>query len=360
MADRISSFLGANTPNGFVSFFDELYNPYRTTNAYIIKGGPGTGKSTFMKKTAAALNLHGISTEWVYCSSDPDSLDGLIAPEIGFSLADGTSPHVLEPKFPGCGENIINPGAFWDEKKLKKQADTIRSLTLENSLHHRRSSGYLSAAGSIDNEIQLMHQRYIKEDKINSFANRFIMRELPKKKGCQPGRRSKRFLSGITPKGVIFFGETVTKLASRIIGICDDYSAVSPLIVSRIAEGAIKHGYDVILCHCPMRPRECEHIIIPEVGLALITVKNEHETGLLCDRFVHAKRFLHEGIKDKKSVLRFDRRLKNELINEAVQKLKEAKHTHDRLERIYIDALDYEKLNSYCDEFIKRLLEGIG
>ena len=48
MAKRISAFLGANTPKGFVSLFDELYNPYTTKNAYIIKGGPGTGKSSFI------------------------------------------------------------------------------------------------------------------------------------------------------------------------------------------------------------------------------------------------------------------------------------------------------------------------
>lgn len=359
MADRTYSFLGANTPKGFVSFFDELYNPYRTTDAYIIKGGPGTGKSTFMKKVAAALSLQGITTEWVYCSSDPDSLDGLLAPDIGFSIADGTSPHVLEPKFPGCSENILNLGAFWNEDELKAQADVIRSLTLENSLHHRRSSAMLAAAGGVDREIQLICQRYIKEEKINGFATRFIMRELPKKKiGC-PGRKMKRFLSGITPKGTVFSDETVAGLASRVIGICDDLSAVSPRLISAIAEGAVRHGYDTIVGHCPLRPNECEHIIIPEAGLAVITVKKEHPTALACDRLIHARRFLHEGINEKKSLLRFDRRLKNELIAESVRKLQDAKQTHDRLEKLYIGAMDYTALNSFCDEFIKRLIERI-
>lgn len=359
MTDRISSFLGANTPVGFVSFFDELYNPYHTTDAYIIKGGPGTGKSTLMKKVAVALEARGIATEKIYCSSDPDSLDGLLAPDIGLALADGTSPHVLEPRFPGCSENIINLGAFWDEKKLKDNADTLRSLTLENSLCHRRSSGCLSAAGSIDKEIQLLHRPCIREDKINSFANRFIMRELPKKKGCSPGKRKKRFISGITPRGIVFLHDTVSCLASRIIGICDDFSAVSPLIVARIAEGAVRHGYDVLLCHCPLRPKECEHIIIPEAGLALITVKDEHPTDLSFDRFIHARRFLHEEIKEKKSLLRFDRRLKNELVAEAVKKLALAKQVHDRLEGFYIGAMDYGALTDFSDGFIKKLLDSL-
>ena len=44
MVRNFESFMGANTPQGFVSFFDELYNPYENCTPYIIKGGPGTGK----------------------------------------------------------------------------------------------------------------------------------------------------------------------------------------------------------------------------------------------------------------------------------------------------------------------------
>ncbi|MBO5185180.1 MAG: hypothetical protein J6D79_05545, partial [Clostridia bacterium] len=66
-------FLAANSPSGFVSFFDELYNPYRNCRAYIIKGGPGTGKSSFMKKIAAAAEEKGHEVTRVFCSSDPQS-----------------------------------------------------------------------------------------------------------------------------------------------------------------------------------------------------------------------------------------------------------------------------------------------
>lgn len=357
MATRISTFLGANTPKGFVSFFDELYNPYNTKNAYIIKGGPGTGKSTFMKKIGSALHLKGISTEWVYCSSDPKSLDGIIAPEIDFSIADGTSPHVLEPRFPGCAENIINLGEFWNEAELKEKAEEIRTLTLENSLYHRRSSGYLSAAGSVNDEIRMICSPFINEEKINSFALRFSMRETPKKKKGIPGKRIKRFISAITPEGLIFMDDTVRALCTRVIGIDDEYSAVSDIIMERIGENAVRNGYDVIFCHCPMRPKECEHLIIPEKNLCILTVKSEHNTGIPCDRLIHAKRFLHEGIRNSKTLLKFDKRLKAELINEAVEKLKKAKAVHDELEKLYIESMDFRRMNEFCDGFIEGMRE---
>ena len=96
MLKRTSFFLGANTPEGFVSFFDELYNPYRPCNAYILKGGPGTGKSTFMKKAAKEAEKRGYSVQYIYCSSDPESLDAIIVPELNLSIAYGTSMILLK------------------------------------------------------------------------------------------------------------------------------------------------------------------------------------------------------------------------------------------------------------------------
>ena len=360
MARNFESFLGANTPQGFVSFFDELYSPYENCTPYIIKGGPGTGKSTLMKKVLTECEKRGIATEKVYCSSDPDSLDGIIVPDLGISIADGTSPHLLEPKFPGACENIINTGEFWNKKKLRKQADEIRTLTLENSIHHRRSVKYLSAVGSIAEENIRIGARYTDMDKIDNFALRFSMRELPRKKNNRPGTRKKRFISAITPKGEVFLDRGIKSLASRIIAIDDEYTAVSSTLLDRIGEIAIKNGSDIIFCYCPLKPRmTCEHIIIPEKNLALITARSPHNTKIEFDRVIHARRFLYEGINEHMSYLRFNRRLIRELTDEAISALKDAKATHDKLERIYIDAMDFSALTDYLDKLSEDIFSSL-
>lgn len=86
-------FLGANTAQGFAMRFDQLHPGDRVKKCVILKGGPGCGKSTFMKKlqkTAASL---GADTESYLCSSDPASLDGLFIPALGLAFVDGTAPH---------------------------------------------------------------------------------------------------------------------------------------------------------------------------------------------------------------------------------------------------------------------------
>ena len=359
MINKTDSFLGANTPSGFVSLFDELYDPYKESRMYIIKGGPGTGKSSFMKKIANTAIEKGLETEFVHCSSDPDSLDAVIIPSLSFAIADGTSPHIVEPKFPGAVENIINLGMFWDQAKMHDDADEIRRLTLENSIYHRRSSRFLSAAGTLIEESARLFGDSVMEEKLNGFAVRFCMREFPKKKSGKPGSKKLRFLSGITPKGVMMYDETFDALSSRVIAIEDEYSCIAGELIERIGEGAVKNGYDVIFCPCPMKPKSyCEHIIIPEASLSIITLKSQHKTNLKPNRTIHTKRFMSDDVlRKRKNRLDFNRKLTTELIGQSVEMLKNAKTTHDELEAHYIDKMNFDLMKEFTDEFIEKLFQ---
>ena len=67
----------------------------------LILGPSGSGKSTLMKRVAAAAEGRCEQIELIHCSSDADSLDGVILHDVKTSIADGTSPHAGVP-------NIIN------------------------------------------------------------------------------------------------------------------------------------------------------------------------------------------------------------------------------------------------------------
>ena len=77
---HIQYFLGANAPTGFYSLYDHLLPPEQARAIYILKGGPGCGKSTLMRKIGAWAQEAGLETEYILCSGDPDSLDALILP----------------------------------------------------------------------------------------------------------------------------------------------------------------------------------------------------------------------------------------------------------------------------------------
>ena len=72
-------FGGANTSKGFVSLFDNMINPFNSRKI-IIKGGPGLGKSTFMRQIGDFMMEKEYDVEYFHCSSDPGSLDGVVIP----------------------------------------------------------------------------------------------------------------------------------------------------------------------------------------------------------------------------------------------------------------------------------------
>ena len=51
-------FLGANSEEGFFSLYDQLLGG-RLDDLMILKGGPGCGKSTFMRRVGAAMERAG-------------------------------------------------------------------------------------------------------------------------------------------------------------------------------------------------------------------------------------------------------------------------------------------------------------
>ena len=76
MSVTVKFFLGANSENGFKSYFKQLQEG--SLQLLILKGGHGSGKSTLIRKIAAFAEKKGHNVEFIPCASDPESLDGII------------------------------------------------------------------------------------------------------------------------------------------------------------------------------------------------------------------------------------------------------------------------------------------
>ena len=110
---------GGNTPHGFYSYYNYILPQRKAEKIFCIKGGPGTGKSTLMKRIGRYFVDRGEDVDFLWCSSDPDSLDGILIRGRRAAVLDGTAPHIVDPVTPGAVDEIINLGQFWDEEKLK-------------------------------------------------------------------------------------------------------------------------------------------------------------------------------------------------------------------------------------------------
>ena len=89
-------FPGSNTAEGFYSFYNYIIPP-DADRIFIIKGGPGVGKSTFMRSIADRLVERGFDVEFHCCSSDNGSLDGIVIPKLGADHRWDRPPYLGSP-----------------------------------------------------------------------------------------------------------------------------------------------------------------------------------------------------------------------------------------------------------------------
>lgn len=101
---EIHRFFGAATADGNLDYVPEV--TASIPKRYFIKGRPGTGKSTFLKKLARAALNRGYTVERYHCSLDPKSLDLVAVRELGFCLLDSTAPHEYFPS--RSGDEILD------------------------------------------------------------------------------------------------------------------------------------------------------------------------------------------------------------------------------------------------------------
>lgn len=354
--NKISFFLGANLKEGFVSYFDTLHNTEKGHYTYILKGGPGTGKSGLMKKIARSFEEKGFRVIYIPCSSDPDSLDGIIIPSLRVAVADGTSPHTIDPVYPGCRDEIVDLGACWDRSKIAQKEDEIIPACAENKALLKKAARFISAAAEMQNDTFHCALETVDAAKIGRFVTRFAARELPTVSE-RMGNESRALISGVTPKGRIVFSDTLTELADEIVSIEDEYGTASRMINESLKAAAMLAGYDVISCYCPLHPKtKAEHIIIPRRRLAVTTSNAAHRIEPDKVKRVHSTRFYSKRLLDqKKERMGFNRRATAELIGEASNILSEAKSAHDKIEKYYIDAMDFSKVDAVAERIIEEI-----
>ena len=312
-------FLAANSGQGFTSLYDGF--PGEGQFLHIIKGGPGTGKSGFMRKIRDAAQAKGCDTVSILCSGDPDSLDGLSVPALGQAWVDGTAPHVREPVLFGVDFDYVNLGRFC--RLPLSDADRTRARTLNRAYKEKYSAAYaqLEAAAALETAEELQDAAVSREETARVKA---LLDTLPD----QPGgcMAEKRFLSAISCQGALFLNDTVSMLCKQIYHLRGGSS-----VLAQAAAWAKQKCSRVILCPRPLLPRQLEAVLLPELSLA----------------FLRAPAPL--------MVPRGERLLSGEAMSAAVEALREAKRLHDSLEAVYRPYMDFEALSKYTEEAIEEL-----
>ncbi|MBE6992311.1 MAG: hypothetical protein E7430_07015 [Ruminococcaceae bacterium] len=346
------SYLGANSPVGFHSFYQQAME--EAGESWIIKGSPGCGKSTFMKYIAEGLAADNI--ELFKCSSDPQSLDGIMIPSVSVAYFDGTFPHVLEPQCPGAVGNYINLGDFIDHAAIKSRSDELVSLFAQYKAHYPEAYTRLNTARELLDDRLALICKSVDFEKLCKRTRGIISREIGKP-GKNKGTLHRRFLSSISFMGHNSDLNQIPLHYERVYRL-ESYYELTRFVTPLLLDAALAAGKDVIACYDPMNPNGSpEHILIPQLSLAFVTSSDisyngPHDRNIRLDSYI-------KDLKTDRARIRFNKKTASCLIDEAVQSMAHAKAIHDDIEQIYKDYVDFEGVMALAQNHLDRLLKMI-
>lgn len=347
-------FPGGNTTEGFFSYFDYIVKR-DATRFFILKGGPGVGKSSFMKKIGNEMVEKGFSIEEHYCSSSNDSLDALVIKELDIGIVDGTSPHIMDPNNPGSVDEIINLGDYLDEDYLLKYKKESIAMNEETGKCFKRAYKYLNALSPFIEDLKDICQDDMDTYRFYQLHECMLKNifEHVTKKDCI-GFTRHLFGSSITPNGFIDYQETVFDGIDDITYIKGNWGTGWDILLEDIAKKATILGYDVDVYHTPLAPRVIEDLVIPELNIALTTKErfiDQSSCVIDLDGLVHSK-----TLQKYKKEIEYDKKMIDELLGKCIEYVHEAKLAHDKLESFYIPAMDFNAVNEKRKEIVKRIL----
>lgn len=347
-------FPGGNTYKGFHSFYDYIIQNGEANRIFCIKGGPGVGKSSFMKSIAREFIELGYDVELHHCSSDNNSLDGVVIKQAKVALLDGTAPHIVDPKNPGAVDEILNFGEFWNEAGFAIEKDTIISLNKEIKGYFNSSYHYLMSAKEMQDDIEIAVEEAVDNAKLNKLLLNLKAELTDKLESTgRVGKERHLFDSAITPDGLIDYIDTIIKDTYKCYFFEGIHEKGISEIMKVLASEYLQRGYEAELYHQPLNPDRLQTVLIEKLELAFTINRKLKDRAYRV--FDIDEAIIPEKLKSKAELINKDNEMKEMLLNEACSRINMAKKKHDEVEKKYIPQMDFTAVAELRKQVIDRI-----
>lgn len=351
-------FPGGNTSGGFCSLYDHILPQDQAARIFVLKGGPGVGKSTFIERIGEEMLSRGFDIEYLQCSSDNDSLDGMLVPSIAVAVIDGTSPHIVDPKTPGVVDEIINLGEYWDESKLRPMRDAVLDT-------NRRTGRMFQIAYSLLKEAKAAYDEwggYISECIDRSEYARLsnglavdIFSGVPDNYKASPKQRH-MFASAITPGGLKSYANTLIAPGMKVYALDGGPGSGIREILSRISQTAEYKGLSTELFHCPFAPDSLDMVIIHGIDTAVVNVSKPFHHDVPGEKTDFGDCIEQEKLLIYREELDDCKARFAHLLEASIAHLAKAKAAHDAMEKYYVASMDFKGVEQKRQQVLQRIL----
>lgn len=343
---KIKHYLAsANTGERFINQFNSILDSERLGYTFVLKGGPGTGKSTLMKKIGEHFTEKNYEVEYFHCSSDFNSLDGVRIVELNICVLDGTAPHTFDISFPQVDGEIVNLGEFVSPN-INKHAEEIFNLKKLKQNEFNSVYSNLIIAKEIEN------QKKFEIENSNAISNKVseLIKQLNLKKQSTNFKERKLFLEYVGLSQI----ENISSLNEyKQVITLNENSLNAEKILSQLKSKFFELGYSIITFDDILTNKlsaiyleKNDILIIKQNAVSQLDLTNLVQSNELQDNQNADKHFTFNEKLDIE---------KNIAISKIASSLSRARDYHKEIESYFVDNLNKTKL----DKITKTLINSI-
>lgn len=332
--NEIHLFGAANSTNGFYSHFNGLVSD-SFQRVYILKGGPGTGKSTFLNRIAKEIQC---PLEKYHCTAAADSLDGLVVPAKGLSLVDGTYPHRVDANLPGAVQQTLDFASCWDYVALSRRRQEIERLFQEGSRLFGSAYRWLKLAG----DLASLGEEEISENRERRLIKSVVLKIeqfIPQRSPLTQSKKA--FASALTGQGPVNFLPLLN--AKTKIVLTGGNKQLARYVIGGVLRILRNRRLPVINLYCGFQPQRLEHLYIPG-EFALVSSHQPHiapEADYTIDLESNAQDTVQDQV--------------DNYIALGIEKMAAAAKVHAELEDYYTPNVDFGKVDQIFAQTLREI-----
>jgi ABC-type cobalamin/Fe3+-siderophores transport system ATPase subunit len=343
-------FVSSHTSQGFYTFIPELVNG--VGKVYILKGAPGSGKSTFIRLLGEVMSQQGYDVEFWVSALDPVTPDGVYIAHFNTAIINGSLPQPIDPKYPGVREIIINLGEYWDQAIIEQRQTQIIEQVDQTDKFHSQVVEILKEASRVKAEIRKANAAHLNMEKIEQLIRRLSLEIMENRPG------EKHYFAGvITGDGLVdYINELSADCKKRYIFKGPSGSGKST-VINELAREAKQKGYFLEYYHCGLEVEYLVMVVIRNLQLALIEVGHAEVALKTGDIVVDMTMYIDSCDSDQIAVQSSEayRRLEA-LLLQAQQELENSYQANREIKKIFASAMDFERLDNKRQKIAEEIL----